>query len=391
MNSSPQSYDLPSRAAVGSGTSGGDRQLSTGSLANGAIQKGRYLAKPRTASSNTMPSNMSSNTMPSSNMSSSTMPMNNMSSSTVLSNSTRSDNNSSKPMSSNAMQSNPAGTSAGSYSTNGKRYIVEGASQAPSLEGIVDLTNTTRTTVHTTWAKRTFYPSLDEVLADLCVAVIHERIMPKIHHITHPAVERRIHNHQVHHRTLPVIDVQVLPAKHYAPHGPGGSLIEIGSDMLPGRQGQNQHWVVAETVSKLGSDPDGLPGHGGAQNFSARHFATADGAPKSYAGRNGVPTTEQTWVHSPTMHEGARATGQTEPLHFGEPRADGVFHEHPSLQSRRERDAEYVVAAAEARKPMSRTAAADLAHQQKPKQQREREAESALLGARGAGMAAGRA
>lgn len=207
--------------------------------------------------------------------------------------------------------------------------------------------------------------------------------MPKIHHITHPVIERRIHNHEIFHRILPVIDVQVLPAKHYAPHGPGGSLIEIGQDTLPGRTGNNQHWVVAETVSKLGDEDSGASDP---RRFSARGFATTDGRVKSYTGTNGIPTTEQSWVHSPTIHEGARATGQTEALHFGEPRADGIFHERPGAQSRRERNAEDVVAVDAARRAAngagSRTQATEIAYSNKGYAQREREAEQSIVGRR---------
>jgi hypothetical protein len=48
-------------------------------------------------------------------------------------------------------------------------------------------------------------------------AVVHETVFPEIHHIRHEDITREIHNHHVYNRTLPIVDVQVLPARHFVP------------------------------------------------------------------------------------------------------------------------------------------------------------------------------
>ena len=48
-------------------------------------------------------------------------------------------------------------------------------------------------------------------------AVVHETIVPDVHHIRFEQTTREIHHHHVHNRILPIIDVQVLSARHFVP------------------------------------------------------------------------------------------------------------------------------------------------------------------------------
>lgn len=180
---------------------------------------------------------------------------------------------------------------------NADGYLVKDALEAPSLEGVVDLRNTEDTTLQTKWAP----------------AVTHETIYPETHHIRKEEIHREIHTHDVHHRILPVIDVQVLPARHFLT-AEGGGLVEIDEDEVPGRVGKKQHWIIAETASQLASDETPPKGP---RRFTAREFPGEEGDEKSYVAPEGHIRTESTWVHPPTVEEGGRLTGQTYPFHFG--------------------------------------------------------------------------
>ena len=65
-------------------------------------------------------------------------------------------------------------------------------------------------------------------------AVVHETVHKDIHHIREERITRDIHNHDVYHRILPIVDVEVLPPRHFLPVE-GGGLVEISASEVPGR------------------------------------------------------------------------------------------------------------------------------------------------------------
>jgi len=176
-------------------------------------------------------------------------------------------------------------------------YIVKDAAATPTLEGILDLRNTVDTDVTEHWAP----------------AVVHETVMPEVHHIREEVVTREIHNHDVYHRILPIIDIEVLPARHFVPTGNGEELMEISADEIPGRTGYNQQWFIGEMMSKLPKDSNFFREP---LRFTAREFPGTEGDYKEYV-RNGIPTTETTWVHPPVLDDMMYLAGQTEAFHFG--------------------------------------------------------------------------
>ena len=143
------------------------------------------------------------------------------------------------------------------------------------------------------------------------LAVIHETIRQDIHHMREEFVTREIHNHDVYHRILPIIDVEVLPPRHFLPVE-GGGLVEISAEEVPGR---GRNWVIAETASKIPSDQAAPQG---ANRFSAREFRGEEDDFKRYVTSEGIHTTEETWVHPPDLETGGRDTGQTWPMVFGD-------------------------------------------------------------------------
>lgn len=107
-----------------------------------------------------------------------------------------------------------------------------------------------------------------------------------------------------------MIDVEVLPARHFLPVE-GGGLVEISPSEVPGRA---QNWVIAETASRI---PSNEPAPKAATRFSAREFLGEEGDSKRYTTAEGFVKTEETWVHPPGLETGGRDTGQTWPVIFG--------------------------------------------------------------------------
>ncbi|KAJ9667532.1 hypothetical protein H2201_002401 [Coniosporium apollinis] len=209
---------------------------------------------------------------------------------------------------------------------NGPRPLVEGgdnrtsvfddaAEKRAQLLNVIDLRNTEDTTVHTKWAP----------------AVTEEKVFPEVHYIEEQRITREIHNYDIYHRILPIIDVEVLPTRHFLPVE-GGGLVEVDERDLPGRvlEGARRarNWVIAETVSKIPSDE---PVRTVPRQFTARKFEGTEGDFKRYITPEGYERTETTWVHPPTTNDLARLTGQTYPMHFG---IEGTepFIEYPLTQ-----------------------------------------------------------
>ena len=124
-------------------------------------------------------------------------------------------------------------------------------------------------------------------------------------------ITREIHTHDVYHRILPVVDVEVLPPRHFLPVE-GGGLVEVSAAEVPGR---GNNWVIAETASKIPSDQAAPRGP---SMFTARQFPGQEGDAVRHVTSEGLEKTEQTWVHPPELEQGARLTGQSWPMVFGD-------------------------------------------------------------------------
>jgi hypothetical protein len=79
-------------------------------------------------------------------------------------------------------------------------------------------------------------------------AVVHEVVKPHEHEIIEERVYREIHNHDVYHRVQPVLQTEILPARHYV-HDANGSLVEITEDQIPHRTGEFQQWYIGKMDS----------------------------------------------------------------------------------------------------------------------------------------------
>lgn len=119
-------------------------------------------------------------------------------------------------------------------------YVIEGAREAPSLEGVIKLGNSEQTHVTTTTLP----------------AVTHEFVRPTLHEIRTEKVTREIHNYEIFHRIQPIIETVILPTKHYIHSPDGKSLIEIPESQIPGRTGAgaaNRNWKIVPTSLGEGS------------------------------------------------------------------------------------------------------------------------------------------
>ncbi|MCJ1288267.1 hypothetical protein MMC26_007622 [Xylographa opegraphella] len=150
-----------------------------------------------------------------------------------------------------------------------------------------------------------------EVIETIAPAVVHQTVNKDIHYVKHEVVTRDIHDHVYYHRILPVIDVEVLPPRHFLPVE-GGGLVEVSADEVPGR---GKNWVIAETASKI-SSAGPVPNE--QRKFTAREFIGTEDDDKSYTMPEGYERTEQTWVHPPELETLGQASGQTWPVELGQ-------------------------------------------------------------------------
>ena len=175
-----------------------------------------------------------------------------------------------------------------------------------NLEGVVDLSKSEDVDVQTHYAP----------------AVTHETVLVDTQEIRQEQVTREIHNHHVFHRILPIVDVQVLPARHFIPAANGGHQ-EIPAFQVSDRNKKIAEELSSEMAKKLLPKPQST---NGPRQFTAREFHGSEGKFKAYTTPGGIPRTETWWVHPPTVETGGRDTGQTKPFHLGSenPADDGL-------------------------------------------------------------------
>lgn len=181
------------------------------------------------------------------------------------------------------------------------RKQMEKTSDEPlDLKGVVDLTNTEDTTIHTKYAP----------------AVTDETVHVNTHEVVQEAITRHIHTHDVYHRILPVKDVEVLRPRHFVPNpGSSGGYSEIPARDAPGGIEGSQKLKKALQDAAEASLLPNKSSPAGRRLFTARTFGPTEG--NSRMNEDGTRT-EQTWIHHPMLEDGGRRSGQTIPFHFGD-------------------------------------------------------------------------
>ncbi|ESZ93834.1 hypothetical protein SBOR_5775 [Sclerotinia borealis F-4128] len=202
-------------------------------------------------------------------------------------------------------------------------YLVEERAEPISLEGVVDLTNTVDTTVH----KR------------VAPAVIQEHVLPTEHEIITREIFREVHQHHYYHRALPVIDTEILPAKHYVYGDDGDTLMRIPESMVPGHTitgSRSQNWSIvlhqqpapaedAFDSPLFGVEPD-LPDtkyttHYQPNSNGQLEWSRVPGEPvkvmeREYMTAEGFPRKETWWRYPPVLATAAYEAGLTVPMHW---------------------------------------------------------------------------
>ena len=183
-------------------------------------------------------------------------------------------------------------------------------------------------------------------------AVTHELIKEERHEVFQKVITRETHDYHIYHRILPIIDVEVLPARHFVPIQEG--YVEIAEEELPGRTRDKVNWAIAEMVSKR--TPAESREAAIARTFTARKFVGTEGDDREYIGPEGHPVKEKWWVYPPTVADDSYRAGQSYPFHFGsaDSRDDGLKARLPAgnivgvskaLLEKRERQARQMAAA----------------------------------------------
>ncbi|KAL2070160.1 hypothetical protein VTL71DRAFT_13186 [Oculimacula yallundae] len=224
-------------------------------------------------------------------------------------------------------------------SKSGSGMIIENSSLPPNLDGVLDLSNTVDT----------------DVITKTLPAVTHEHVTPIQREIIEEQITREIHTHEVRHHILPVIDTEILPAKHYINSPDGKGLIEIPEPQVPehkltGRM--NGNWALSRTprsranslaqnVAHYRADSDeyesaeapviglarGEPkprsrassrasNHIVRQSRSLKNLFTEPilVSKKEYMTEDHFPRTEYLWRHPPVFED---AMGRTQPIIIG--------------------------------------------------------------------------
>jgi len=182
-------------------------------------------------------------------------------------------------------------------------------------------------------------------------AVTHQIIKEERHEVFQKVITRETHDYHIYHRILPIIDIEVLPARHFVPVDEG--YVEIAEEELPGRTRDKVNWAIAEMVSKR--TPAESREAAIARHFTARKFAGSEGDDKEYIGPEGHPVQEKWWVYPPTVADDSYRAGQSYPFHFGsaDARDDGLKAKLPAgnivgvsraLMEKRERQARQMAA-----------------------------------------------
>ncbi|KAF5872739.1 uncharacterized protein Bfra_006102 [Botrytis fragariae] len=202
-------------------------------------------------------------------------------------------------------------------------YLIGERAEPIGLEGVVDLNNTVDTTVH----------------EKVAPAVVHEHILPTSHEIITKEIHREIHQHHWYHRVLPVIDTEVLPAKHYVYGDDGDTLVRIPESMVRGHTitgTYSRNWsIVHQPPQAPAEDPFNSPLFGVEPELPNTKYTThfqpdskgglqwshVPGEPvkvmeREYITAEGFPRKETWWRYPPVMATAAQEAGLTVPMHW---------------------------------------------------------------------------
>ncbi|KAI9732303.1 MAG: hypothetical protein M1834_001510 [Cirrosporium novae-zelandiae] len=137
-------------------------------------------------------------------------------------------------------------------------------------------------------------------------AVIRVTIQKEIHHTQERRTSHETNTQDIYRRVLPVVDLRVLPAKHFI-SGVNGELVEIDEKDVPTLN--SKKWPITEAPATVPEKRSG--------RSSAGQFAETDRDPKRYAPPSGHERADQAWAYPPNSMTGGRDM-QKRPFNFQE-------------------------------------------------------------------------
>jgi hypothetical protein len=145
------------------------------------------------------------------------------------------------------------------------------------------------------------YGSTETVHVDKKAAkpVVHETIHRHVRHIHREHITREIHTHDVYHRILPLIEIEVLPAKHFF-RKPSGELVAITEkekDELAAQYGG----VTSYTVTATANVRPPAEVFAALKQFTARPIEPHEREIKRWTDEQGVERSEQYHFHPPVL------------------------------------------------------------------------------------------
>lgn len=163
--------------------------------------------------------------------------------------------------------------------------------------------------------------------------------MPTSHEIITKEIQREIHQHHWYHRVLPVIDTEVLPAKHYVYGDDGDTLVRIPESVVRGHTitgAYTKNWSIVHHHSQTpAEDPFDSPLFGVEPELPNTKYTThfqpdskgglqwshIPGEPvkvmeREYITAEGFPRKETWWRYPPVMATAAQEAGLTVPMYW---------------------------------------------------------------------------
>ncbi|ROV99184.1 hypothetical protein VPNG_08234 [Cytospora leucostoma] len=161
-----------------------------------------------------------------------------------------------------------------------------------------------------------------EVTSRTAPAVVHEVVQPEVHEIVQKRITREIHNHHIYRRTLPVLETEILPSRHFLESSDGGRLVEASENEVKKITGLPvRDWIVLPRSSLTESHVQ----YNGRQNPThvpedrleqGSGLLDIDTEPilmdkRAYVTEDGIFRTEYLWRHPPVFED---VHGRTVPV-----------------------------------------------------------------------------
>ena len=143
-------------------------------------------------------------------------------------------------------------------------------------------------------------------------AVTHETVIRNVHEIRTERLTHEIHKDHYYHRILPVIDLEILPTRHFVQVD--NEYVELDEEDVPAEERPNRDCIVEEIASSFcprAEDEPVIP-----EGIPRRNSGEVEDERKEYVTSEGVQCTERTWVHSPVFEPGILKDGESYEAHF---------------------------------------------------------------------------